>query len=231
MMKLIRLEWKKNNILKFVRNAAIMTAVIALLILPMAGELQREEIDASYLYGKGIVGTTVELFVDIAYIVFTAIMLASFIVSAYTKKTMHLMFSYPIKRRKILLSQMAAVWIFNMTAMIASKLLIYAILLLSSPVLGISMAEIQFGSLSFWLDLLIRSAAMVSITYISLPVGLRMKSSKATIVTAVILVLFTQGNVGTVSLVNNTPFFVVLFVLSAVSVYLSVFNAETKDLL
>ncbi len=142
MMKLIRLEWKKNNILKFVRNAAIMTAVIALLILPMAGELQRDEIDASYLYGKGIVGTTVELFVDIAYIVFTAIMLASFIVSAYTKKTMHLMFSYPIKRRKILLSQMAAVWIFNMTAMIASKLLIYAILLLSSPVLGISMAEI-----------------------------------------------------------------------------------------
>ena len=175
MMKLIRLEWKKNNILKFVRNAAIMTAVIAILILPMAGELQRDEIDASYLYGKGIVGTTVELFVDIAYIVFTAIMLASFIVSAYTKKTMHLMFSYPIKRRKILLSQMAAVWIFNMTAMIASKLLIYAILLLSSPVLGISMAEIQFGSLSFWLDLLIRSAAMVSITYISLPVGLRMK--------------------------------------------------------
>ncbi len=219
MMKLIRLEWKKNNILKFVRNAAIMTAVIAILILPMAGELQRDEIDASYLYGKGIVGTTVELFVDIAYIVFTAIMLASFIVSAYTKKTMHLMFSYPIKRRKILLSQMAAVWIFNMTAMIAS------------PVLGISMAEIQFGSLSFWLDLLIRSAAMVSITYISLPVGLRMKSSRATIVTAVILVLFTQGNVGTVSLVNNTPFFVVLFVLSAVSVYLSVFNAETKDLL
>ena len=219
MMKLIRLEWKKNNILKFVRNAAIMTAVIAILILPMAGELQRDEIDASYLYGKGIVGTTVELFVDIAYIVFTAIMLASFIVSAYTKKTMHLMFSYPIKRRKILLSQMGAVWIFNMTAMIAS------------PVLGISMAEIQFGSLSFWLDLLIRSAAMVSITYISLPVGLRMKSSRATIVTAVILVLFTQGNVGTVSLVNNTPFFVVLFVLSAVSVYLSVFNAETKDLL
>ena len=81
MMKLIRLEWKKNNILKFVRNAAIMTAVIAILILPMAGELQRDEIDASYLYGKGIVGTTVELFVDIAYIVFTAIMLASFFLS------------------------------------------------------------------------------------------------------------------------------------------------------
>ena len=45
MMKLIRLEWKKNNILKYVRNAAVMTAVLALLILPMAGELQSEEVD------------------------------------------------------------------------------------------------------------------------------------------------------------------------------------------
>lgn len=136
MMKLIRLEWKKNNILKYVRNAAVMTAVLALLILSMAGELQSEEVDDVFLHEMGIVGTMVKLFVEVVYIVFTAVMLASFIVSAYAKKTMHLMFSYPIRRRKILLSQMAAVWIFNMAGMITSKLLIYGILLLSGPFWG-----------------------------------------------------------------------------------------------
>ncbi len=231
MMKLIRLEWKKNNILKYVRNAAVMTAVLALLILPMAGELQSEEVDDVFLHGMGIVGTMVKLFVEVVYIVFTAVMLASFIVSAYAKKTMHLMFSYPIRRRKILLSQMAAVWIFNMAGMITSKLLIYGILLLSGPFLGISTADLQFVSLSFWIDLLLRSAAMVSIAYVTLPVGLKMKSSKATIVTAVILVCFTHGNIGPVRLTDNILFFVILFVLSAASVYLSVCNVETKDLI
>lgn len=228
MMKLIRLEWKKNNIGVYIRNAAIATAVLLVFMLMMAGELETEE--TMQLYGRGMLGTSVELFVNMTYIVFTGVMLASFIVGSYSKKTMNLMFSYPIKRQKILLSQMAAVWIFNLAAMVVSKLLIYAILLLARPYLGISAVDIAFGALSFWLDILLRSAAMVSIAYISLPVGLKMKSSKATIVTAVIIVCFTQGNIGSVSLVNNMPFYGILFVLSAVSVYLSVYNVERKDL-
>ncbi|MDE5696569.1 MAG: ABC transporter permease [Lachnospiraceae bacterium] len=232
MMKLIRLEWKKNNVLKYIRNAVITTAVIAILIVMMAGELVRsaDEIDAVYLYGKGILGTTVELFVHMVYIVFTGIMLASFIVSAYAKKTMHLMFSYPINRKKILLSQMAAVWIFNFLAMIVSKLSIYMILVLTSSFTEISTVDISFGELSFWLDILLGSAVMVSISYIALPIGVQLKSSKATIIASVIIVCLTQGNVGSVRLVNNIPFIVILFVISILSVYLSVCNVETKDL-
>lgn len=229
MIKLIRLEWKKNNIIKYIRNAAIATAVLAVFMLAMAGELEANE--TMQFYGRGMLGTSVELFVNMTYIVFTGVMLASFIVGAYSKKTMNLMFSYPIKRRKILLSQMAAVWIFNLAAMVASKLVIYAILLLARPYLGISAADITFGALSFWLDILLRSAAMVSIAYIALPVGLKLKSSKATIVAAVIIVCFTQGNICSASLVNNIPLYGGLFVLSAVSVFLSVYHVEKKDLL
>lgn len=229
MMKLIRLEWKKNNIVMYIRNAVIATAVLVVFMLAMAGELETNE--TMQLYGRGMLGTSVELFVNMTYIVFTGVMLASFIVGSCSKKTMNLMFSYPIKRQKILLSQMAAVWIFNLAAMVVSKLVIYAVLLLARPYLGISAVDIAFGALSFWLDILLRSAAMVSIAYISLPVGLKIKSSKATIVTAAIIVCFTQGNIGSVSLVNNIPFYGILFVLSAVSVYLSVCNVERKDLL
>lgn len=232
MMKLIRLEWKKNNVLKYIRNAVITTAVIAILIVMMAGELvgSADEIDAVYLYGKGILGMTVELFVHMVYIIFTGIMLASFIVSAYAKKTMHLMFSYPINRKKILLSQMAVVWIFNFLAMIVSKLSIYMILVLTSSFTEISTVDISFGELSFWLDILLGSAVMVSISYIALPIGVQLKSSKATIIASVIIVCLTQGNVGSVRLVNNIPFIVILFVISVLSVYLSVCNVETKDL-
>lgn len=229
MMKLIRLEWKKNNVLKYIRNAVITTVVLAILIVPMAGELEAS--GTVQLYGNSMLCTTTELFVHMAYIIFTGVMLAAFLVGAYEKKTMNLMFLYPIKRKKILLSKMAAVWIFNLIAMIVSKVLIYLALIWTRSFTGISASEIQFGRLSFWLEILLGSAAMVSISYISLLIGLKMRSSKATIVSSVVIVCLTQGNIGSATLANNIPFFVILFAASIVSVYLSIYNVETKDLL
>ena len=229
MLKLIKLERKKNNIFKYIRNAVITTAIIIFFIVIMAGELETG--DTVQIYGKSMLTTATELFVHMAYIVFTGVMLAVFIVGAYEKKTMNLMFSYPINRKRILLSEMAAVWIFNYIAMVVSKLLIYVVLILTRSFTGISMTGISFGELSFWLNVLLSSAAMVSVSYISLPIGLKMKSSKATIVSSVVIVCFTQGNIGSATLVNNIPFFVVLFVIAIVSVYLSICNVETKDLL
>lgn len=72
---------------------------------------------------------------------------------------------------------------------------------------------------------------MVSISFIALPIGLKMKSSRAAIVASVIIVFLTQGNIGGATLVNNMTFYAMLFVAAAVSVYLSVCNVETKDLL
>lgn len=220
---------EKNNVLKYIRNAVITTVILAILIVPMAGELETS--GTVQLYGNSMLCTTTELFVHMAYIIFTGVMLAAFLVGAYEKKTMNLMFSYPIKRKKILLSKMAVVWIFNLIAMIVSKVLIYLALILTRSFTGISASEIQFGRLSFWLEILLGSAAMVSISYISLLIGLKMRSSKATIVSSVVIVCLTQGNIGSATLANNIPFFVILFAAAIVSVYLSIYNVETKDLL
>ena len=58
-----------------------------------------------------------------------------------------------------------------------------------------------------------------------------MKSSKATVVTSVIVVILTQGNIGDFTLSNNFLFYAVLLVLSVLLVYLMLYNAETKDLI
>ncbi|MCM1092169.1 MAG: hypothetical protein NC413_15155 [Muribaculum sp.] len=85
------------------------------------------------------------------------------------------------------------------------------------------------GELSFWLNIILSSAAMVSISYVALWVGMVMKSSKAVIVAAVIIVCFTQGNIGEFTLIGSIPFYIVLFILACVSVFLSVKNIEVKD--
>lgn len=186
MIKLIRLEWKKNNILKYIRNAGITTAILLLFMIMMAWELETEE--TIEMYGKGMLDSSVGLFVHMSYIIFTGVMIAAFIVGAYEKKTMNLMFSYPIKRSKIISAKICAVWIFNFLAMVGSKLVIYFGLILTKSFTGIIAESISIEELSFWLDIIFGSAAMVSISFIALPIGLKMKSSKAVIVASVIIV-------------------------------------------
>lgn len=249
MFKLMKLEWKKNNIGKSIRIAMIMTVVLGFFIVATSGELLSVSTTRLYVYdnngnsigayetsgaemafyGRNIFDATVGIFTNISYVIFTGVMLAGYIVGAYEKGTMSLMFSYPIKRKKIMLSKMLAVWIFNVAALIASKVVISIVLLKANPVAHITTAEIQIDSPEFWLYLLLNSAAMVSIAFVSLPVGLIFHSSKAAIVAAVIIVCFSQGNIGSYTLADSAPFYLILLVLAAASVYLSVFNVEKKD--
>lgn len=229
MLKLIKLEWKKNNILKYIRNAAITTAVLLLFLMMAAVEL--ETVETVQAYGKSMLDASVSLFVHMSYIIFTGVMIAAFIVGAYEKKTINLMFSYPIKRGRIILSKIGAVWLFNFAAMVVSKAVIYFVLIATKSFTGISAAGLLVGEPTFWLDVVLSSAAMVSISFIALPVGLKMKSSKAAIVASVVIVCFTQGGIGSATLANNMSFYAILFVVAVVSVWLAVCRVETRDVM
>lgn len=105
MFKLIRLEWKKNNVGKYIRNAVIMAALICLFIfalcyLGIANDPETGVPDAAP--GNSAVSPSIELFTSMAFLIFTGVMLSACIVNAYKNKTMNLMFLYPIKRQKIL---------------------------------------------------------------------------------------------------------------------------------
>lgn len=135
MLKLIRLEWQKNNIGKYIRNAVILAVLLsifmfALCYLGIANDPETGVPDAAP--GNSTISAPIELFSSMSFLVFTGVMLSTFIVSAYQNKTMDLMFSYPIKRQKILVSQMLAVWIFNFAALVLTKLLLYGVVLLGS---------------------------------------------------------------------------------------------------
>ena len=135
MLKLIKLEWKKNNIGKYIRNAVILAIILctflfALAYLGIANDPDTGVPDAAP--GNEMISSSIELFTGMSFLVFTGVMLASFIVTAYKNKTMNLMFSYPIRRQKILVSQMLAVWIFNLIALILTKLLVYGCVLVGS---------------------------------------------------------------------------------------------------
>ena len=152
MLKLMKLEWKKNNIGKYICTAVILTALLCLFTFALAFLGIADDPDGTLDAAPGLdtVSSPIELFTGMAFLIFTSVMLASFIVSAYKNKTMNLMFTYPVKRRKILVFQMMAVWSFNFAALTLSKLAIYLCIFMGSKYMRSSFAiDFDIGSVSF----------------------------------------------------------------------------------
>ncbi len=234
MLKLIRLEWKKNNVGKYIRNACVLAVLLCLFIYALAFLGIANDPDGTLDAAEGMdtISSSIELFTSMSFLVFTGVMLASFIVSAYKNKTMDLMFSYPIKRQKILASQMAAVWIFNVTALVLTKLLIYGCVAIGAGKMPSSFGiDFDMGSTGFYIQLVVKSAVIVSMGFVALFVGLKMRSQAAVIVASFVLILLTQANIGDYSLAGNAVFPLVLVAVSGVFAVLSVWKVEKRDLL
>lgn len=233
MLKLIKLEWKKNNIGKYICCALILAALLALFIfaLDFFGIATDPDGTLDAAEGNDAISSSIELFTSMVYLIFTSVMLSSFIVSAYKNKTMNLMFSYPIKRKKILISQMLSVWIFAFTALVLTKLLIYGTVLVGSQWMTPAfITDFNMGSLSFYVQLFAKAISIVTMSFIALFIGLAAKSSKATIIASFLLIVLTQANVGGLTMTGNLIFPVLLTVISLIFACLSLYRVETRDL-
>ena len=145
---------------------------------------------------------------------------------------MNLMFTYPVKRQKILVSQMMAVWIFNFAALTLSKLVIYLCIFMGSKYMHSYFAiDFDMGSLFFYIQLILKSFVIVSMSFIALFAGIAVKSSKAAIITSFLLIFLTQANVGDFTMADNAVFSLVLTAVSFGFVVLSICNVENKDVL
>lgn len=235
MIKLIKLEWKKNHISQYIRNALILAAILCIFMfafnyLGIANDVETGVPDTAMQ--NNTLSSAIEMFTSMSFLIFTGVMLSSFIVSSYKNKTMNLMFTYPIKRQKILISQMLAVWIFNFVALILTKLLIYGCILLGSRFLISSFPlDFHITSLGFYIQLIMKSFVIVSMSFIALFVGMAIKSSKATIITSFLLIILTQANIGDFTLSDNAVFPIILIVISFVFAFFSICQVETKDVM
>lgn len=233
MLKLIKLEWKKNHIEKYIWGAVIMAVLLGLFVFALAflGIANDSDGTLDAAPGTDVISAPIELFTSMAFLIYTSVMLSSFIVSAYKNKTMNLMFSYPIKRQKILASQMIAVWSFNFAALVFTKLAIYLCVFAGAEFMTSSFViDFNMGSLSFYLQLILKSVVTVSMSFIALFAGMAAKSSKVAIVASFLLIFLTQANVGDFTLAGNAAFPIILTAVSFAFAVLSIYNVEKKDL-
>ena len=236
MGKLIKLEWEKYEIGKYIRNAAILIVLLvifnyAMTFLGIANDPDTGVPDMA-ISNMGV-SANVELLTDITFLIFAAAMHATFIIGAYKNKTMNLMFLYPLNRKKIMAAKMLAVCIFCFAGIVIAKLACYGV-----SNLGFMMGQkasfpmdYNMLSVSFYIQLLIRSAATISISLLALLIGMIAKSSKVTVISSFLLIILMQGNVGGATLKDNLAVPIVLMAISVLAAILIVQRVEKKDVM
>lgn len=179
------------------------------------------------------VSTNVELLTDITFLIFAAAMHATFIIGAYKNKTMNLMFLYPLNRKKIMAAKMLAVCIFCFAGIVIAKLACYGV-----SNLGFMMGQkasfpmdYNMLSVSFYIQLLIRSAATISISLLALLIGMIAKSSKVTVISSFLLIILMQGNVGGATFKDNLAVPIVFMAISVLAAILIVQRVEKRDVM
>lgn len=191
MMKLIKLELKRNNIRTYLVASAISCVVLLGLIyfIAFAAQLEdsstREIVFRSYTNIFRLTGI-------ISLVVFStmsAIMYSRLIIGEYTGKRAALLFSYPVSRSKILLAKLILVFVFTSVSMLICTSIPYIVFSITESVSPIVVQDVMTTGLVA--DALKTSGVAVlalgGIGIVSLRIGFIQKSVPTTLISAILL--------------------------------------------
>ena len=231
MLKLIKLEIKKFKLNRYVKSVMIANLIMLVILLMGVYSLKfsnKETIFRNY----GDVFLYTGTMVRATFSIFAAGLISRLIIGEYKSKTINIMFSYPINRKKIMVSKLAIVVIFAFTTMILSNIfLVFSIYFLNIFVDFIQAPLTQDILVKNLINNAVYSAIFAFVSLIPVYVGMRKKSGAATIITSIILVsLLNNGSNGnTLSSIIIIP--ISIAIIGVVVAYLSIRDIDKVDVL
>lgn len=195
MLYLMKLEWKKFKLYKYVKAVVIsIVALIALNMLMLYASKQENELMFDS-FKNAIMFFNV--LIRAVFIIFASVILAKLTVEEYKTKTIQLMYSYPISRKKLMVGKLCIVYLFTVIAIIVSSLIII-------PSLGVFNYKIQALpdnlTVELWLlsmpQIVIGALLSGFIALVPFYFGMRKKSTAATIISSSILACLLTSSVG-----------------------------------
>ncbi|MGE6364224.1 ABC transporter permease [Bacillus paramycoides] len=228
MLRLMKLELKKFKLGWYVKGAIIANiTILALLIL--AGFVAQIEGDPEIRDPQAILSMA-SVSVRGTFIIFGGVLIAKLIIDEYKNKTILLMFSYPINRKKMMISKLA----------ITATLTFITVILSNILVVGIFFGIDSYFSIlpnPFTVDQLIQEGvnlvplaiATAGISLIPLYFGMRKHSVPTTIVSSIIVVIIAINNQPIFPIATFLPLQFTFAAIGMVIAYYGIKNIERED--
>lgn len=236
MLNLIRLENKKFNLGGFIFGAIIASICILgiMSFLPIIAKIQGDHFLKSYALLFKLIATCSKA----VFTVFAAVLISKTIIEEYKSKTISVLFSYPINRKKLMLSKLTIIVIFTFLAIVFSNIFITSAMCVIDNFYKLMPDTITVSLLaSNLLNVIIEAIPSSLIALIPLYFGMKSKSVPATITTSFIAIVLLCSHAGAND--NSLGFslgdiIIVPIILSLIGIfiaYLSIKNIENKDLI
>lgn len=186
-MHLMKLELKKVGLKKYVlfSAAGILISMFFLFVGLNDGSTTKYSYDTAF--------TMVGLTFCFYYIILFSVLVVTYIVNEYNHKTILVMFSYPINRKKLIMSKLLLIALLVMTSMMIGYICCGIFIIAVDKYLELIKGEFEISILSYWIP----TALKAVITFCALGVGtfvvgMIKKSVPMTIVSAIILCYIRQ---------------------------------------
>lgn len=228
MLKLIQLEIKKQKLGWYVRGAVIAIIIVSFFmwLMPYA-EDEGKIAFASYAEALSMAG----LIVRAVFTVFASVLLSRFIIDEYRNKTVSVMFTYPVERKKLIMAKLLLILSLTfITMFVGTFVVVLAFLAINSNFHFLPGKPDGSVLLHTGIQLFIQTLSSAGISLIPLYFGMRKKSVSATIVSSVIIIVLLSANSPGYSLSSNVIIPLIFGVIGFAIAYLSLRNIDKTDI-
>ncbi|NUC16597.1 ABC transporter permease [Bacillus mycoides] len=229
MLRLMKLELKKFKIGWYVRGAIIANiAILALMIFTsivaqVEGDPEMRDPQTILLMASTVVRAT--------FIIFGSVLIARLIISEYKNKTILLMFSYPINRKKMMASKLAITAIVTFITVILSNILVVGVFFGIDSYFSILPNSFTVDQLTQeGINLVPLAISTAGISLIPLYFGMRKRSVPTTIVSSLIVVSIAINNTPMFSTATFLPLQLALAAIGVAIAYYGIKNIEKEDI-
>ncbi|HGG0416277.1 hypothetical protein EXQ31_07625 [Clostridium botulinum] len=195
MLQLIRLEIHKYKLKRYIKGVIVaIICIMAFLTMSFIDNKIRSPQDLDTY--ESVIWMINVLTTDV-FLIFSAALISKIIIQEYRDKTILVMFSYPISRKKLILAKLIIVVVFAMSCILISDALciLYVVTLdfIFDVVAGsFNFSYISGASLSF-LGFTVMGGMLSLMPF---AIGMKKKSVPSTIVTAVVISALMQPVIG-----------------------------------
>ena len=190
MIKLLKLELKKQNIRMYIISSIIVSIVMLcfLFLFAYAPQIDSNDKDLSFFAGYKNIISLFSMFNMFVFAILGSVMYSKFVIEDYMDNKLILLFSYPIPSKKVLLSKIVLVGGFMVLAMILS--LLFNFVTFISLDYFLKWMNDSF-SMAFFVELIEKSILMTisafCVSFFACALGFIKKSVPTTIVSAMVL--------------------------------------------
>ncbi|MFJ7890503.1 ABC transporter permease [Lysinibacillus xylanilyticus] len=229
MLKLLRLEWRKNHIASYFKGLIICIVGIFVAVALMAVGSGDEKMFLDYTDFMSLTN----ILIRIVFIIFSSVILSRLVIDEYKNKTVQLLFTYSLKRKKIMLAKLSLVFGFCFFSIIIATFMINIAIYFLNPMMNLFETPIEIQEMVASIpSTFITAFMMAGVSLIPLYFGMRKKSTAATITSAVLIGFLINATVGdtSASLFQFIIVPIIMCLLGLMIGYLSYYKVDKVDL-